>query len=1413
MGVGLWVAAWGVCRALRLVGRGWEWAPEAIAVLGIVLASTAQLSSQDEEVREKKKKKKNASSEGETRSDFEATEPRSRPASARYAATCGADALAEVCPSLPRPVATEVGRLIDLVVRDYVSSWYANISDDPAFVCEVRADLAFVLGEVGTRCLDRLNLVAFALDTVADAATLQLRAHGEARASAELLEDADNEELATLIDIAESAGERAAAATIVAAKRRSAATLDRLRASGKLHPAFAWQRPSGDPEGGVDSASGVLGAGERRYLRHVAARLVRVVSPAESHACRIVRHLSRELVANVVLALAVGAFKPENVVVWIDKLLESRSSPASPSVAAVDEQQSAATVVVEPAKSPSAGLAPAGFRKADRPTPWPFFAGEMDAEGAVEALEGEGAYLFRVDALHDDRDPTEPLEFVLSYLVNDADVCNVVVFGDPAGPTFEYVRFGGGRRDPRLVDRATQLAEAPPSPSLEDLISTHFADVAFRPVVFAPDEDDDDHLQDRNGLAAAAKTAADDEEQRTRTPMPHELAEDDDARLFAEQRRHVLLIELQAAIEMAEDAAREIQEEVAALRHKHFNAAKPAASIERMVYSKEAADRQARKRERDLDDKVERLRLAAWRDGDGARRVHRIVAAVDAVLDHAGVAPATYCAYLLDANPQRLRLHPEALDAARADDEDDLAARRKRAAGIAWIVDALRTASVHSVLYDAAADGALTRKYFGPDAVLREPSDAARFLWFAERLDALELRPPVAVLRQHEPLLYCYCLEPDHLSLSTTTTTTTKLEPASSSSSFSGGGAGEGADPPDPPSVRRADDSEAKPKRASSDLAVEETPKKQQQQLSPVNNNGSVVRSRSMAPSDEDIVRKTRAAMARAAKLESQDKKGPMHTAAVRAHYLLRRRPTRAALLERGLLPRKRVGAVIASRVVAEDPERRAVAKQQQHHQRGATHSNKSQNLLESLQTAVLSSAATVGAAAVPHAKTTYYRVWILAPVAPPGLARVASMDAGPVETPSSLEAIATIVLPISRARAYARRRYRDFRALRLALAKAMSADRAAKLPALPPRRFAARFYPRGASALETRRLGLENFLTALLRDPALRDSHELRAFLFARRDEMRRILQTLDRSDEIDHDDRRISIDFGDAHISKTTPDDEEDDEEEDDDDDDEDDDDDDDDFSPSFAADGTSLVERPPSLVVAPPTPPPDEDVTADASSSPPPAATPSRPPSSESLDEPSVKAAAAAVAPADWRRLKRVEHRTYMLLRELFDVDHMGLMRRNFVALLRRGARALWSPAMATWLGERAAREARVKLVATLAWHLNELVWPGGQPRGTTATTQAQQTAVEDADRARLEDVVAAAALRDRLAGAIPASLASLVGQASTDDAVAKLHELVLCPIQLRSLAYTLLDLLLVEICPELELAVGGLDHLIS
>ena len=375
----------------------------------------------------------------------------------------------------------------------------------------------------------------------------------------------------------------------------------------------------------------------------------------------------------------------------------------------------------------------------------------------------------------------------------------------------------------------------------------------------------------------------------------------------------------------------------------------------------------------------------------------------------------------------------------------------------------------------------------------------------------------------------------------------------------------------------------------------------------------------------------------------------------------------------------------------------------------------------------------------------TYYRIWLLQATTVGGEKRVVPISRDSIAPP------------------YARKRFRDFWSLREALEA--STGSSVRVPGLPPRGFS-----RTKVTMEKRRAGLEEFLTALLADPCWRHSHELGKFLTCNISEPRDSDLNIETEDEgnsssSDHEPNTRNF-LGHDAINGITP-------------------------------------------SRAPPWSPSARDENGVKPQLPSPIRT-------MGLVSAPFIAAAGLVAPnlgkddatlkiphlrqptsADWRKLRRVEHHCYVLLRVLFEIERLGLLRRNFVALIRRVTTTLWSPSLAAWLGDQAKRKHKVRSLSGLISKLNGFLWQNSCENDTRL------------DPRGLADAVAV--VRRDLVAAVPSSLVSLLGQKATEDAADKLLELVLCPIQLRSITLTLLDLVIVEIFPELELEVAGLEHL--
>lgn len=381
-----------------------------------------------------------------------------------------------------------------------------------------------------------------------------------------------------------------------------------------------------------------------------------------------------------------------------------------------------------------------------------------------------------------------------------------------------------------------------------------------------------------------------------------------------------------------------------------------------------------------------------------------------------------------------------------------------------------------------------------------------------------------------------------------------------------------------------------------------------------------------------------------------------------------------------------------------------------------------------------------------------YYRVWLLQPSTANGGKRIV-----PVSRDSRLPP-------------YARKRYRDFLSLHTTLVA--SASSSVPIPALPPWQTSTSW-----ETLEKQRVSLEGFLTALVANPLWRHSHELFVFLRSGSTEVGPRNRLLD------------GVEYEDSNSSHTS--------------------DSDDEVVPGCTNDicGITPTRAPPWSPSASNEP---QSVILDRQGF----------QTVKILSAP-LSVAAGSVAPhivkanknvvttpharqlktSDWHKLRRVEYRCYVLLRTIFEIDRLGMLRRNFVALIRRVTITFWSPSFATWLGDQTKRKYITDSLAGFVRQVNGSLLQSIPSREDTRT-----------DHQKYQDTAdAVAVLRRDIVTAVPASLASLLGQRATKDAVDKLIELVLCPGQLRSIMLTLLDLAIVEVFPELELDIAGREHL--
>jgi len=183
--------------------------------------------------------------------------------------------------------------------------------------------------------------------------------------------------------------------------------------------------------------------------------------------------------------------------------------------------------------------------------------------------------------------------------------------------------------------------------------------------------------------------------------------------------------------------------------------------------------------------------------------------------------------------------------------------------------------------------------------------------------------------------------------------------------------------------------------------------------------------------------------------------------------------------------------------------------------------------------------------------------------------------------------------------------------------------------------------------------------------------------------------------------------------------------------------------------------------------------------------------------SLGHASSQDAARAGFKFDPRELRSCESAVFGLAKELFQLNRSGIARRSTVSFLRRAARMLFSSSMISALeASYEGLATSAKVTSLLKW-LRELLFPGGE-----FMTAAELPSEEEQVHARNN-------LCARLPGVLPSALTALVGHSTAVTGAMHFFEFIQCPVLLRSVMYTLLDLLFCEIFPNMEVTVFGMQ----
>jgi len=162
-----------------------------------------------------------------------------------------------------------------------------------------------------------------------------------------------------------------------------------------------------------------------------------------------------------------------------------------------------------------------------------------------------------------------------------------------------------------------------------------------------------------------------------------------------------------------------------------------------------------------------------------------------------------------------------------------------------------------------------------------------------------------------------------------------------------------------------------------------------------------------------------------------------------------------------------------------------------------------------------------------------------------------------------------------------------------------------------------------------------------------------------------------------------------------------------------------------------------------------------------------------------------------------VEKVEHHVYALAREIFETDDLSVLRRNFISALKGLATVTMKGSAYNIVNDAFSHLAETsKIGATVKW-LKDYLWPNGE-----WGKAAELRSIEEMNASRT-------ASRQLLLQAIPESLMKLFSKEKCIHGVETLHDFLQCDILLKNLVYTLLDMILIRLFP--DISVVGLHQL--
>ena len=159
-----------------------------------------------------------------------------------------------------------------------------------------------------------------------------------------------------------------------------------------------------------------------------------------------------------------------------------------------------------------------------------------------------------------------------------------------------------------------------------------------------------------------------------------------------------------------------------------------------------------------------------------------------------------------------------------------------------------------------------------------------------------------------------------------------------------------------------------------------------------------------------------------------------------------------------------------------------------------------------------------------------------------------------------------------------------------------------------------------------------------------------------------------------------------------------------------------------------------------------------------------------------------------------LRIAEGHLFQLAQEVFEFHELSFMRRNLISVMRGIVSLAFNGAAHKWLKDNYTRKASAGLLARMLSGVRELLWPDG------AWAEGDEEVVP---MDKEQELLNASLCLKEMISAVPMSLRKFLGKEKSQTCCNKLHEFLQHPSLIHNLVFTIMDLLVMRIFPDLPM----------